>query len=527
MDAACTNDGDAESGGGPSQATVSGRDQAAHGAEADLTSSQIRSKAATGVLLVGVRTFAIRGLGLIGSLVLARLLVPEDFGVLAFGQTLIMFGSFFADAGIAAGLIRRKAAPQRHELQSVLGFQVLVATVIVLAIAAIAVPMGRNGQVAALMAASVVLVTYRAPASLVLERRMDFASLARVEVIEGLVFVVWSVTSVVLGAGVWGVATAHLVRATVGSALMIRRSPLRVLRPRLQVGILRGLLGYGLVVAAGGLVNLVRAQTINLTTAAIAGLPVLGLYSLADRIMQLPWLVFDSTLRVTFPAMARLVSSGADVRSDIARGLRLLVVAAGSLLAVVAGTAPVLVPFLFGARWADTAEALPLIALGLLVSGPVIGVGNGYLYAVGDARKILLATGTHAVVWVVVAVPLLPSLGVAAVGAGLLAGFTAEGLLLARAVRVRTGLRCYRITAPPALAVVLAGGVGYALAGRLDASLLGVVVVTAVIVALLTAGLLVTARRTLLELIALLRRLASGRRGAAPRPPVEPAAAGD
>jgi O-antigen/teichoic acid export membrane protein len=72
-------------------------------AESILTGREIRRKAAHGVLFVSLRSFAVRGLGLLGSLILARLLLPRDFGVLAFGQTLIAFGGFFADAGIAAG----------------------------------------------------------------------------------------------------------------------------------------------------------------------------------------------------------------------------------------------------------------------------------------------------------------------------------------------------------------------------------------------------------------------------------------
>lgn len=484
--------------------------------EVALSSAQIRKKAVAGVVLVGMRTFAIRAFGLVSSLVLARLLVPEDFGLLAVGQAIIMFGGFFADAGIAAGLIRRKEAPTRRELESILGFQMLVASVLVLAVAAVTVPMGRNGQVIALMAASVLLLTYRAPASLVLERRLDYGSLAAVEVLEGLVFGVWSVASVALGAGVWGVATAHLARGLIGTVLMIRRSPVRVFRLRFKLGPVRELLGYGLVVQAGYLLYLLRAQVITVATVTLAGLPVLGLYSLADRVIQVPWLVFESILRVTFPAMARLVSAGEDARSDLSRGLRLLVVTAGSLLALVAATAPVVIPFAFGARWTGAAEALPLMALGLLIAGPVVAVGNGYLYAIGDAKKILVANGANLAGWLVVAVPLLPGFGVLAVGAGLVAGFTVEGLLLARAVRQRTGLRCYRITAAPTITVLVAGAAGLQLALQLDATLGNVVLVVGTTTGLLAAGLLLTARATLREAVSLLRSLGDSRRRGRP-----------
>jgi O-antigen/teichoic acid export membrane protein len=107
--------------------------------------------------------------------------------------------------------------------------------------------------------------------------------------------------------------------------------------------------------------------------------------------------------------MARLVSGGNDPRADLERGLKILVVSAGSVLALVAATAPLLIPVLFGDKWARAADALPLIALALLVAGPIIAVGNGYLYAVGDAKKILFANAAHFMGWGAVAVPLLPN----------------------------------------------------------------------------------------------------------------------
>ena len=477
-----------------------------HVDETSLSGADIRGKAASGVLLISLRTFAIRGLGLVGNLVLARLLSPEEFGVLAFGLTLILFGQFFADAGIAAGLIRRNQPPTLHELHAILGFQLLVSSVLMLAIAVVAVPSGRSGQVATVMAASVVVSAWRAPATLLLERRLDYRALAAVEVLEGVIFVATSLIAVALGAGVWGVAGAHVVRAAAGSALMMRKSPVMVLRPTWAIGVVRELLGYGLAVSARDFVVLVRLQVINLVTAAVAGLPVLGLYSLADRIMLVPWVVFGSILRVTFPAMARLVSAGEDTRSDLVRGLGLLTVSAGSLLALIAGTAPVLIPSFFGERWTPASDALPLIALGLLIAGPVISVGNGYLYAIGDARKVLVSTSAHTVAWLVVAVPLLPSLGVTAVGAGLFAGFTIEGLMLARAIRQRTGLRCYRATAGPLLAIVAAGGVGLLVARGLEPSLLATVEITLLTTVLLAVGLFLTARPTVQEGIRLVGR---------------------
>ena len=488
-------------------------DRSAIDTEAVLSVGEVRRKAASGVLFVGLRSFAVRGLNLLSSLVLARLLLPQDFGVLALGQGLIYFGAILSDAGIAASLVRRERAPSRIELRTVFGFQLLTAILVVAAVAVLAVPTGRTGQVAAVMSVSVVLSALRTPASLVLERRLDYRTIAFVEIIEGAVFVIWSLTTVALGAGVWGVATAHLARSLAGSALMIQRSPIRILAPRIRLSVLHEILSYGLIVQASALMSLARAQGINLTTAAIAGLPVLGLYSLADRIMQIPWQIFETILRVTFPAMARLVTAGVDARSDIERGLRLLTVLAGPALCLVAATAPLAVPTLFGSQWTGAAGAVPLIALGLLFGGPVLAVGSGYLYAVGDARQCLLATVAHTVAWFAVAVPLLPAHGATAVGAGLAAGFITESWVLSRALRRRTGLHALKIVAPASFSLAVSGAVGFVAALHLQPGFINLVQVGLLTSVLICIGLLITARATLRDARNFLRALMARRRG--------------
>ena len=62
-------------------------------------------------------------LGLVGLLVLARMLSPTDFGVVAFGTTFVTFANFLADGGIGNALIRRVEPPERADLKALLGFQ--------------------------------------------------------------------------------------------------------------------------------------------------------------------------------------------------------------------------------------------------------------------------------------------------------------------------------------------------------------------------------------------------------------------
>ncbi|MBV9366612.1 MAG: oligosaccharide flippase family protein [Solirubrobacterales bacterium] len=433
--------------------------------ESDLSAGDVRSMALEGVAVIGLRGVVIRMLGFAGNIALARLLAPKDFGILAFGQVFVTFASFMADAGLVAGLMSRREPPDDRDLSSALGFQLLVTTVVAALGAVIAIPFGQIAEVTAVMLAALPFGVLRTPTTLLFERGLQYSQLAYAEVAEVVAYVTWSVATVLLGAGVWGVATGVVVRSAVGSALLLRRSPVRHLRPRLEWSRVRGLLGFGARIQATGLVGLVRDQGLNLATAAIAGLPVLGFWGLVQRIMLMPLTFFEGLWRVSFPAIARLSRGGTDPAQDIERALSMGTIATGAIVVALGASAPASVPVVFGSRWAGAADAVPPCCLALLISGPIAAPGVGYLYAHGRAGRVLVATTLYSIAWVGVALLLLAltSLGAASLGWGWLAASIVDALLIGSALAA-VGVRVIRSTAVPVLAAALTGGAGLAFA---------------------------------------------------------------
>ena len=82
-------------------------------AHEDLSVEEVRQRAVTGAAIDMLRGFGVRFIALIGTLVLARLLTPYDFGAIAIGTIFVTVGQFLADGGIGVGLIRRVDPPAR------------------------------------------------------------------------------------------------------------------------------------------------------------------------------------------------------------------------------------------------------------------------------------------------------------------------------------------------------------------------------------------------------------------------------
>jgi O-antigen/teichoic acid export membrane protein len=456
--------------------------------------------------LIGVRAATTQTLAFVGNVILARLLVPADFGAVAFGATLVSVAGFMSDGGLGVALIRRQSDPSMDDLGALLGLQLATSAALATITVVAGVSFGHVGLVAAMMALSLPFVAARAPTTILLERRLLYRPLVLAEFVEALTYYLWAIPAVLAGFGVWGLASGAIVRSVIATTLLIRLSPAGWIRPRLNIGRLQSLLGFGARFQARGLVALVRDEGLNLGIAAVAGLSVLGVWSLAARVMQVPFLVFSALLRVSYPAMSQLNRAGEPLRVTVENLAAMTSLVAVAVLAPLIGVADQLIPAVFGERWAQAAEIIPWASAGLIFSGPISVACSGYLYATNDPRTPLWATAANTTVWLVVALGLIRTVGPAAVGIGWLLASLTEATIFSRTVRTRlrarlvpVGLRAACLAFPTALSARM---VESSLGGGLDGAVVGALFGGALYCALV----LVFARHSLALLTSAARR---------------------
>ena len=474
---------------------------------AEATAAGIRRKTAAGMVLVGTRSLLVLGLGTAGSVALARLLTPRDFGLVALGGVLMSYAQFLSDGGLGATLIRDKHEPDRLDYANAFGFQLAASSVLALVVAAVGSRFGEVGVLAALMIASLPILAFRAPGAIALERRLEYRPLIMIEVGETISYYIWAVGTALLGWGVWGLASAIVIRALVGTIIMLIVGPIGPLRPRFSRVRMRRLLGFGASYQAVDVIGLIRDSGVNIVTPALTGVSTLGLWTLVGRVLQPPLVVFQSLRRVSFPGMARLREHGSNTQVLLDRSLKLAMLGAGLVLAPLAASAPALIPAVFGSRWSAAAWALPPDCLGLLLASPFSVAASGFLYAEGDANGVLKAMFYSAVAWYVAMVPLLPFIGVAALGIGQLAAGAVEVVLFARALRRHLpAVRPLRSIAPELCAITVAGAVGWVVAYVGPPTLVTAFESAALALCMAAAGTWLVTRDSLRDLISVTRR---------------------
>jgi O-antigen/teichoic acid export membrane protein len=471
--------------------------------------AEVRRKALSAVAVVAGRNVGIKIAALGGNIAIARLISPRDFGMVAFGLTILMFVQLLSDGGLGVGLIRRPTEPHSDDLRVLLGFQLILTTVLGAGVALVAVtgPFGPAGLVTATMMPALPILALRVPSSIVLERNLEFAPVVRADIAGEVLFYGWGIATIALGGGVWGLATAAVVKALVGTAVILSMSPIARLTPSYSWRRLRPMLSFGVKFQAVNLVNTGGVQALNFGIAGVGGFTVLGLWTLAWRLGQLPYLLFSTAWRVSFPAAAKLLAAGEQPRRMIERGLSLAAVATGCILAPASGAISPLIPAVFGERWAPVATVLPVAFIALQMSGPVSVASAGYLYAVGDTSTILRAATATSVVWVVVTLPLLPVVGVVAVGIGWAVSSFIEIPIMAVPTHRRTGAKYGRTIVLPWAAATAAGAGGWVVSRSVGHGIAAAVLGGTVSLCLYAAGIIVLRREAAWDLVRLAKRM--------------------
>jgi O-antigen/teichoic acid export membrane protein len=470
----------------------------------------LKRRVSSSVLFVGSWGFVNLVIGFFGSVALARMLQPRDFGIVAIGATLTVFATSLSDGGIGSGLVRRPEDPSRAELKTALGLQLLLTGALAGFAALIASAFGPTGLVIAFMMLGLPLAAFQTPARVVLTRAVRLREVASVEGVALIAYYVWSVGGVLAGLGVWALATGVVLKALVSAIGMTVVSGVGVVRPSLRgVRKLRDVIAFGLRFQGVSLAGLLREQGLNAGVAIIGGVATLGLFSLARRLLELPVLVFEPLHRVSFPYMTHVLAAREDPARLIERGVVISAAAAGLVLSATAAAAPELVPGLFGEQWRDGGLIIPWICAALLVAGPLSVAAVGYLYARGEPSVVLRAIVLHTVGLYAVAFSLLPIVGPAAIGMGSLAGAIIDAAIMARALSVRTAARPLRSLFPVLVIAVASGLVGITLSSAAGTGLVAAAVGAIAAGATYVAALAIFRMETMREIARLLREAVS------------------
>lgn len=327
------------------------------------------------------------------SIIVARQLMPEDFGVMAILTFFTSVALAIVDSGFSQTLIR-KASPTDEEYRSVLSFNVVVSVLLYALFVALAPAIARfyDHEVIARIAPVLFLVlpinSLCVVQTVMFTREFRFALLSKIVFSASLISGVVAVVMALLGCGIWSLVAQRLLMMGIKAVAFwwIRRW-----RTSTKGGIkyLRDMAPFSLRLLATDLITAIYNNVAQLFIGKMYSTSQLGFYSQAQKLKDLPVTsAVQAVQGVTYPALSKLGEDKTMFSDGFLRIMGLLSLVIFPLMLGFVAIAPEMFMLLLGEKWMATVPYFEILALSGLFY-PLSAVAYNILKVKSDGRVIL------------------------------------------------------------------------------------------------------------------------------------------
>lgn len=459
-------------GGGQAVAGVA-ESAASDAAEMPSKTDDVRQAAVQGVRWFSLSTGVVQVVGVGSAVLLARLIAPAEFGRLAVAIVVNEFALMIANETIGTPLVQRERVEREHLEAAtfaalVLGFVLAALTFFLLPLLTTPLFGSRTTSLFRLFAAEFVIAGFLIVPLALLQRRLDFRRISIGELIATPVSAGVAIVLAVAGLG----AKAYVIGMLAGMVTMtlVYATGAPLVRPRWRYRALRDLMTFGAPALGAGIAGTWYRNIDYVIMGARLSPASVGFYYRAFTLgVEYERRLSGIVARVAFPVYAR-TDDPAERLALRLRIVRLNAAVVYPFLAVFIAVAPVLVPWLFGTRWAPAVlPAQILTAAGMascirnLTAPTVLAAGRPTAQLAFSAVEAVLYA---AVVW------LASSHGLVAVCLAV-SGFQLLSLVTAYTVLLRAAVGVPRTQIFRDLGSAVAASAGVAALGALVTHALG------------------------------------------------------
>lgn len=392
----------------------------------------IEKKAARGVAWNMVASIGTRVVSLIGTLVLTRFIAPAEYGEVSAAVVCVTTAGQLTSFAFGQYLIAKRA-PAKEAFQAAvvhLGLGMLAMAVVML----MRHPLGRMvdapgmGRLIPGLAVAFLIERARHIPERLLVRDLRFRALAIIQSLGDLAF---TASAVALAPKLGGAAivAGTVVRSVLTAILFFAAAPRAewLVITRLELKVIRNLLGYGVPIMLGSLADRAASTWDNLIISRLFGPAVMGPYNLSYSLAETPLTyVAERIGDVLMPAFSKM--DPADRPAAVVRSAGLMSLVVSPLGVGLGAVAPTVVDAFFNERWAMMAPMLTILSV-MTVVQPAPWAAIAYLQSERMTR-VVMATSFFRAALLLALVWLLGKLGGplwAVVGVGV--GFAGHSLL--------------------------------------------------------------------------------------------------
>jgi len=355
-------------------------------------SEGLKAKTLRGLFWSFFQNVSGQGVQFVIAIILARLLLPEQFGLIAMLGVFLALAQIFLDSGFGSALIQKQNTNHIDEC-SVFYFNIVVSFIVagLLCITApwIAVfykqplltPLTR------FLSLSIIISSFGLIQTTLMVKKVDFKTQARVSLISILVSGIIGITLAYNGSGVWSLAIQIVSFSFIRTALLWF---FHNWRPSLIFSLtsLLNMFGFSSHMLGFGLINMLFDNIYYIIIGKLFSSSSLGYYYQAQRIQRvLVYTLLESTTRVTFPIFSSIQEEVIRIKLGMRKSLMFMILINSPIMIGLIVVAKPMVLVLFTEKWVPLIIYLQLFCIIGLIQ-PISVINMNLLKSIGCADKL-------------------------------------------------------------------------------------------------------------------------------------------
>lgn len=328
-----------------------------------------RGRLLKGAAWVSVGTLVVNALGFISLIALTRILMPDDFGLVAIAASLAQIIGLVLQLSLSQALIQRKdVEPEHFHTSWTLGVArgAFIAALLALSAPFVAQFYGdeRLADLLRFLALAPLIGGFSNPKLVVFQRDLDFKQASILSIAEKLAVFVCSVGIAIIYQSYWALVAGTVAGTFVTAVLSYTFIPYR---PRIAISKWKDLLSFSIWLTLGTWVQAINWRSTPLLLGYFLPVPLLGQFRVGNQVIEK---TVDEAMRpikaLLFPAFSRLQDKNLRLRQSYLRSQGTICLITYPVAAGIAVLAEDLVRLAMGEKWLLAVPVIQILAVSRL-----------------------------------------------------------------------------------------------------------------------------------------------------------------
>jgi len=321
--------------------------------------SSLKKKTIAGLFWSFLDLIANQGLQFIIQIILARLLIPKDFGIIGMLTIFIALSGTLIDSGFSQALIRNKEASE-EDYSTVFNFNLIISItlyiILYLSANSISAYFNEPKLISILRILSLVIIinSFSIVQRVILTKKIDFKTQTNINVLSSVISGAIAIICAYNGLGVWSLVIRTLSMQLMQAVLLWFKNKWR---PKLifNANSFKNMFNFGWKLLASGVINTVYTNLYYIIIGKVFSASELGYYTNAQKLNDtVSQTITMSVQRVSYPVLSKLQDDKERLKYSYRKIIKTVVFINFPLMLGLAAVAKPLIYILFGYKWSGS-----------------------------------------------------------------------------------------------------------------------------------------------------------------------------